>query len=135
MKSQNMSLGKRLILNNLITVALGAVVLMAAFGIVATIDALTGYGMGFEIILIPFVAASLVFLGSKLLIPVHRFLWASVMGPVILAVIFSGLTFFEGSGLHWNFYWDFFVLALGYAIVLSALVYVGLWLKVRKERS
>ena len=128
MADENSGLAKKIAINNAIATVVIAVMLAAAYGAVAGIDAVTGYGMGFEIILVPIVGALLVFLGNKLLIPVYRFLWASVLGPVVLVMVLSALTHFH----PWGFQWDFFGLAVAAASILSALMYVGLRMRVNR---
>lgn len=117
---------KKVAINNLISLAISCVVIAFVFATVVMIEAVTGYGMGSEIFLMPIALGAHVYLGYKFLVPTHKHLWMSVLALPMIALLISILLHIQTSLPFGEFFVAFIV-----ALVLSLFMYIGLEVKVR----
>jgi len=90
---QNGTFLKVLAINNLLSIVINCIVIASAVAIIVAIDALTGYGMGFDILAILAAPIVYIYFGYKLLIPAQKHLWASVVGSGVFAIIVSSAVY------------------------------------------
>jgi len=129
------SLWKVLAINNAVSLAIHCTVIITLVLLIRAIDALTGYGMGLEFYAVVIGAIAYVCLGNTFLIPVRKYLWASMTGSLLLVMIavfvyLYALNINTLGSLNSAVITEMLLLALFGALLPSFFLYVGLWLKV-----
>ncbi|MCL2680714.1 MAG: hypothetical protein FWF11_04485 [Coriobacteriia bacterium] len=127
----NRSLSKVLAINNLLSIAINCAVIATAVALVVAIDALTGAGMGFDILAVPAAIIAYVYLGQRFLSSTPKHLWASVMGSLVFVVIISSLA----SLLNFITATEMLVVMLLAGLLPSAFMYAGLRVRVKQEHE
>jgi len=122
---------KRVVVNNLISTVINFAVILIVVAIILAVDALTGVGMGLEILLAPIALGVYTYLGNKLLTPTKKHLWTSVIGsPVVV------FTAFLLAYLHTSIFLDDFLFAaLVVALVPPFFMRLGLEIRVQNEKK
>ncbi|MCL2379323.1 MAG: hypothetical protein FWC81_00840 [Coriobacteriia bacterium] len=85
-----------LTINNLLSAAINVTVIMVTVALIYVVAVPLGVGMGSEFLAVLIAPAMYVYLGYKLLSPVQKHLWASVMGSAVVATVISGLVHLSG---------------------------------------